>query len=74
MNPELDAFTNVLLAIVIAFLAVLVLVDLSMKINEFRHELNYLNCEIGRTEGAEREHWKRERRRLWLSLLPFFRR
>lgn len=74
MNPELDAFTNVLLAIVIAFFAVLILVALTMKINEFSHELDYLNREIARTEGAEREHWKREKRRLWLSLLPFFRR
>lgn len=74
MNPELDAFTNVLLAIVIAFFAVLILVGLTMKINEFSHELNYLNTEIARTEGAEREYWKREKRRLWLSLLPFYRR
>lgn len=74
MNPELDAFTNVLLAIVVAFFAVLILVGLTMKINDFSHELKYLNTEIGRTEGAEREHWKREKRRLWLSLLPFFRR
>ncbi len=74
MNPELDPFTNVLLAIVIAFFAVLILVGLTMKINEFSHELDYLNREIARTEGAEREHWKREKRRLWLSLLPFFRR
>lgn len=74
MNPELDAFTNVLLAIVIAFFAVLILVGLTMKINEFSHELDYLNREIARTEGAEREHWKREKRRLWRSLLPFFRR
>ena len=74
MNPELDTFTNVLLVIVIAFFAILILVGLTIKINKFRHELDYLNCEIGRTEGAEREHWKREKRRLWLSLLPFYRR
>ena len=74
MNPELDPFTNVLLAIVIAFFAVLILVGLTMKINEFSHELDYLNREIARTEGAEREYWKREKRCLWLSLLPFFRR
>ena len=74
MNPELDTFTNVLLVIVIAFFAILILVGLTIKINEFRHELDYLNCEIGRTEGAEREHWKREKRGLWLLLLLFFRR
>ena len=74
MNPELDAITNVLLAIAIAFLAIVLLVGLTIKINDFSHDLDYLNREIARTEGAEREHWKREKRRLWLSLLPFYRR
>ena len=74
MNSELDTFINVLLVIVIVFFAILILVGLTMKVNEFSHELNYLNCEIGRTEGAECEHYKREKRCLWLSLLPFFRR
>ena len=74
MNPELDTVTNVLLAIVIAFFAIVLLVGLTTKINDFSHELDYLNTEIGRTEGAEREYWKREKRRLWLSLLPFYRR
>ncbi|MBQ6852122.1 MAG: hypothetical protein IJO04_03740 [Oscillospiraceae bacterium] len=74
MNPELDTFTNVLLAIVIAFFAVVLLVGLTIKINDFRRNLDYLNREIARTEGAEHEHWKREKRHLWLSLLPFYRR
>lgn len=74
MNPELDAFTNVLLAIVIAFFAVVLLVGLTIKINDLSHDLDYLNREIARTEGAEREYWKSEKRRLWLSLLPFYRR
>ena len=71
MNPELDAFTNVLLAIVIAFFAVVLLVGLTIKINDLSHDLDYLNREIARTEGAEREYWKREKRCLWLFLLPF---
>lgn len=74
MNTEFDAFTNVLLAIVIAFFAIVLFVGVTTKINEFSHELKYLNIEIGRNEGAEREHWKHEKRRLWLSLLPFYRR
>jgi len=73
MNPELDAFTNVLLVIVIAFFAILILIGLTIKINDFSHELDYLNTEIARTEGAERRHWIRQRRRLWLSLIPFVR-
>ena len=40
---------------------------------QFSQQLRYLNKEIRRTRGAERKRWKRRRRRLWLSLLPFFR-
>ena len=74
MNTELDTFTIALLAIAITFFAVVFLVGLITKLNDFRQELKYLNREIARTDGAERKYWKREKRRLWLSLLPFFRR
>ena len=74
MNSELDNSTIALLVIVIVFLAIVFLAGLITKIHNFRQELEYLNREIARTGGAEREYWKREKRRLWLSLLPFFRR
>lgn len=74
MNPEVDVFTNVLWAIVIAFFAIMLLVCTTIKINDFSRELDYLKREIARTEGEDREYWKRKKRRLWLSLLPFFRR
>lgn len=74
MNLELDTFTNVLLVILIAIFAIALVVGMTMKINGFSRELDYLNREIARTEGEEREHWKREKRRLWLSLLPFYHR
>ena len=60
------------LAVVFAALfAILLLVSLAKFINEFTHELRYLNCEIGRTEGDERKYYIRRKRRLWLSILPF---
>ena len=74
MTPEIDPIIILLLAIIIAFFAVLLLVGLTMKIKEFSLELKYINMEIGRTTGAEQRRWKREKRRLWLSLLPFYRR
>ena len=74
MNPELDAFTNVLLVSVIAFFAVILLVGWTVKLNRFKRDLDYLNREIARTEGAEQEYWKREKQRLWLSLLLLNRR
>lgn len=39
----------------------------------FREELKYIDMEIQRTEGRERAHWEKKRRKLWLSLLPFVR-
>ncbi len=39
---------------------------------QFRRELRYLNDEIARSHHRdERKYWKRQRRRLWLSLIPF---
>lgn len=37
----------------------------------FRREWKYLTSEIGRNYGKERERWKRRRRRLLLSIIPF---
>lgn len=47
------------------------LVEMCLFVNDFLRELEYLNVEINRTKGDERRHWIRERRRLWLSLIPF---
>lgn len=74
MNPAIDPVLNLLVAIVIIFFVIVFLVGLVIKINEFSHELDYINREIGRTTGGEQRYWKREKRRLWLSLLPFYRR
>ena len=52
-------------------ISVLLLIGLASFINDFSQELKYLNNEIGRTSGAERRHYVRQRRRLWLSLIPF---
>ena len=38
---------------------------------EFFRELRYLNQEIRCNHGVARDYWIRQRRRLWLSLLPF---
>lgn len=37
----------------------------------FARELDYIKEEIKRTEGAEQQRWKKRKRRLWRSLLPF---
>lgn len=42
-------------------------------LNNFSQELRCLNNEIGRTDGSEQRYWKRQKRRLWLSIIPFVR-
>lgn len=56
------------IATIFLILALIRLVDFS---KEFSATLYYLNMEIKRTNGMDRSHWIRQRRRLWLSLIPF---
>ncbi|MBQ9841872.1 MAG: hypothetical protein IJO42_02050 [Clostridia bacterium] len=57
----------------VAVMALIALVAVFIPwLHDFRHELKYLNIEIGRSEGREQKHWIKRRRRLWLSILPFF--
>ncbi|MBQ4066142.1 MAG: hypothetical protein IJD22_00730 [Clostridia bacterium] len=37
----------------------------------FSKELRRINGEIERSEGAERRHWQKRKKRLFLSILPF---
>lgn len=74
MNLGADPVTITLLVILILIFAVLFGGAVSMNLREFRRELRHINLEIARTVGRERKYWRREKRRLWLSLLPFYRR
>ena len=70
---EMDTQTWILVALSILIIGSLLLYSIALSILEFTRELRYLNSEISRTVGAERMHWIRQRRRLWLSLIPFVR-
>lgn len=42
------------------------------EIRNFKHTLQYIKTEIGRTAGKEREYWQKKKKKLWLSLFfPF---
>lgn len=71
MNPGLDPITATLLVVLIACFGIAMLVVIASKMNEFSQKLQEINMEIARTQGRERQLWKRKKRRLWLSLLPF---
>lgn len=64
---------TILLLILIAILTLLILIRSVQFWAEFMSEMRYLNDEIIRVSDSERAVWKRRRRRLWLSLIPFVR-
>lgn len=66
--------TSTWILCILAILALpIIVVLLAIRINDFTRELRYLNTEISRTTGEQRQYWLRRRRRLWLSLIPFVR-
>ena len=67
----LDKEWWMLINTVIAFLLISCLIAVISAFNDFITEWKYLTNEIKRTQGAERRYWIRERRRLWLSFIPF---
>lgn len=73
MNTEMDPIVRELLVFLISFCVIPLIIGIAMKIHTFSRELDYINREIGRTNGGEQKYWKREKRRLWLSLLLFCR-
>lgn len=39
----------------------------------FTRELKYIEIEIERTEGREQKYWKKKKKKLLMSLIPFVR-
>lgn len=68
---EWDLGTCVLAISALTFLSILLIAKLLDFVSAFREELRYLNNEIRRSMGEEQRYWIRQRRRLWLSLIPF---
>lgn len=68
-----DAGLFVVFLLVSLFLVSMLFVSLIRWVLDFRWELKRLKSEIGRTKGREQERWKRKKKKLWLSLLPFVR-
>ena len=77
MGPLINDQTFIALAVIgLAVLAAVLFVALAVWLPKFQRELAHLNRRIEQaTEaGNERElqHYLKRRRRLWLSLIPFF--
>lgn len=73
MLTELDSTTRFLLGILFLLIGIWIVTALTIKLNRFSRELEHINMEIRCTIGGERAYWKQQKRRLWLTLLPFYR-
>ena len=68
-----DIGVYILAGVIAATVLVLLIVRFAMWLQSFLMELCYLNKEIERTSGEEKEHWIRRKKRLLLSWIPFVR-
>ena len=68
---ENERLTRVLAIVTGAIILTLLTVSIVSTLTEFNKEMRYLNREIKRTRGSEQKHYLKQRRRLWLSLIPF---
>lgn len=63
---------DLLIGIAIVIAVVLFMALFVPWLRDFRREMRYINMEIARNTGREREHWIKRKKRLKLSILPFF--
>ena len=68
-----DTLFCILVGILVIFILIVVLVYFIQWLDFFTQELKQLNNEIGRTTGREQKHWKKRKKRLLLSIIPFIR-
>ena len=64
----------VLIALFIGVMLFLLILRLVFRLDSLKRDIKYVNMEIRRTRGSERKAWQKEKRRLWLSLIPFYKR
>ena len=61
-----------LIIVFVVLMLALLICRIVIRFERLKRELKYVNLEIGRTSGSERKYWKKKKRRLWLSLIPFY--
>ncbi len=73
MSPSTDRLSIVFAALLGFMIFLLLLARFLFTAKEFKRTMRYIEREINRTQGRELKYWKRQKRLLWLSLLPFIR-
>ena len=68
------SFDDVMIVVLVLVIALPIICYFVKYICDFKDELDFINTEIYRTVGDERRYWQKEKKKLWLSLIPFYRR
>lgn len=71
MDTQQPLAGSQIILIVAFFFVLIVLVKFLFNAKTFISDKRYIDDRIRNTTGPERRHWKHERLRLLLSLLPF---
>lgn len=61
-------FVYILIILVIIIFVILLIIALIIRIKDFSRQLRYINIELRRTSGVERQYWLIRRKALWKSL------
>ena len=71
---EQTVIYDILIALFIGVIVFLLILRLVFRLDSLKRDIEYVNMEIRRTRGSERKAWQKEKRRLWLALIPFYKR
>ena len=66
-----DIYVWMIVIILVALVGIAIVSRFVAWYGEFEKELSVINAEIARNTGKERKRWKKRKRRLLLSILPF---
>ena len=61
----------IFVGIIVIIILIALLARLFIFFEGFMEEMEFLNSKIYSTTGEERQYWIHEKRKLWLSLIPF---
>ena len=68
----MDNLTIILLLVVFGFVLIILLFKFVEFLTAFLWDIKYINSEIARCTGSEKNYWRIEKKKLFLSLLPFY--
>lgn len=70
-NPNSESLLLTAVVIIGTLVLIFAIVEAVVLLQRFTRDLTRLNREIHRSTDADKCHWLKKRRRLWLSLIPF---